>query len=232
MANSAHRREDDDIDDFMASLIHREPIQEYRARRPKKQHKQDVPQPFKPAAKSNETPPISSHKTKDRSNSTPRRMFMLAIIFIVIVMLSIVLWKGPLTSFLQPRSPFSEEMRKKTGIPLYYPTKLPAGYKLELNTITQPETDVVLYAVSNESGQRFNITLQKQPADINLEPLYNTLTDTKEIGTQFGQVKVGTTTEGIRMANILAGQTWIIISGSTATLTEPVLAEVIDGLKF
>lgn len=245
-----HRDTEDDLDmdSFMASLIRDESLPEPRSRpfsRPSAPaspppylktaaHASRAPAPARSADRHTLTeepaPAATAHEPAAQKKSHKRMAVAVVLLLVVVSGLSAAAFAF-LPQLTTPSNPFDTSLREEMGIPLYYPTKLPTGYKMELGSISRPETDVVLYAVSNETGQRFNVTLQKQPADIDLEPLYASLKDVREISTSFGMIKVGTTTEGLVMANALTGQTWIIISGNSATLNDALLTEVIDGLK-
>lgn len=132
---------------------------------------------------------------------------------------------------LEPASPFTEQQKSALGVPLYYPSRLSGDFKIETGSITQPEKDVIIYVVSDDKGGRFNISLQRQPTNLNLEPLHASLTGLHDIQTKLGTFKVGSAPDGTLMANITTGQTWVIISGNKSILTDELLIEVIDGLK-
>ncbi len=237
-------RSDDDIDDFMASLIRRDsppasikPKKPLLARKPVSHQTQSGPtrsQAPYPAQKKavTETP----RRTTARQ-STPRgRKFIRPIItmlsIIVAIAAGVLLWQGPVSSLLQPKSPFSEEITSSMNIPLFYPTSPPAGFKIEVDSVTQPEPGVVLYVMSDEEGNRINLTLQRQPEGINLDPLYAALISTRELTTtKFGTIKTGITTENISITNILTGQTWILINMPRDTINDEVLVKMIDSFR-
>lgn len=217
-------RHHNDVDDIMASIMGGKttPV--------KKSPKRPV---FKPAQEVN-----SSHKQSvAHSNSEPRRrrhrsLIVFVAIFIAVTAIVGLAWKFLLSDVLQPKSPFSEEMTSKMEVPLYYPTKLPGTFKMELGSIVQPEDKAVVYAITDEVGKKVNVSLQRQPQDINLDPFYAVLSDIKEVDTKFGKVKVGKSEENIDIANVLTGQTWIIINSASGTLDDAALATIIDGLRF
>lgn len=244
-------KDDLDMDSFMASLIRDESLPEPRSRRFRKPsapaspppdlrqtaaHASKAPAPARSADRRTltEKPAAAATAQEPAAQKKGNKRMAAAVVLLLVVVsgLSAAAFAF-LPQLTTPGNPFDASLREEMGIPLYYPTKLPTGYKMELGSISRPETDVVLYAVSNEAGQRFNVTLQKQPADIDLEPLYATLKDIHEISTTtFGSVKVGTSSsENIVIANILTGKTWIIVSGNTETLTDTLLKDIIDSLR-
>lgn len=244
------RRDDDDLNDFMANLIngqssgdnkpknHGRVFIKHRQKNSNKQFDQPAPREQSSYRQSYpETKPQKQPKTPK-----PKRQFKLkkgvkkTLVTIPLVLLVIVggyfLWRGPISSFLQPDSPFSQEQKDTMRVPLYYPTKLPGSFKIDSSTITKPEDGVIVYALTDDSSKRINITLQRQTSTLNLDPLYAILTDTKEIDTNFGKVKIGTSAENFEIANILTGQTWVIINSTKGTIDESDMKSLINSLKF
>ncbi len=148
----------------------------------------------------------------------------------IITLVGVALFQGPISGLLKPPSPFNSDITQKMDIPLYYPTKLPSNYKIELGSINQPEADVVAYTISNDSGKKINISLQKQPEGFDLSPLYESLTDVSDLETKFGKVKVGSSSQGYRIANILTGKSWVIITTEKDNLQPEELSSIIDSL--
>lgn len=142
------------------------------------------------------------------------------------------LWHGPISNALKPKSPFSTELSQKTGLPLFFPAKLPGSFKMETNSIAQPDQSVVVYVISDNDNKKLNVSLQKPPANLDLSQLYETYSNVKELDTKFGKVKVGTSKEGMDIANVLAGQTWIIITSEEGSVSTSDLQSVINGLEI
>lgn len=116
-------------------------------------------------------------------------------------------------------------------IPLYFPAKLPGTFKIELNSISQSESGVLLYAITDDTGKQINVTLQKQPDGIDLTPLYQRLDNLQETETKFGTVRVGRSEDNIFVANVLTGSTWVIITSYQNVLTPEVLQTIINNLR-
>lgn len=230
------RSRDDDVDDFMASLMTDEPATP--AKRPglrrtfQKQPKAESES--KPLQRPE--PKQSAPKTQPRRNpARPKKGIWRPVLTLVVVAgiiaSGIFLWNGPVSSLLEPRSPFSAEAQEKMGIPLYFPTKMPGTFKIETESITQPESGVVIYAVTDDDGKRINITLQKQPDGLSLDPLYAVLQDAQDVDTKFGSVKIGTSSDNITVANVLTDETWVIINSADGSLTPDVLQTLVNSFK-
>lgn len=169
-------------------------------------------------------------------SSKPRlRKHLVVMPIVVISLISVValvaIKKDSLLGLFTPNSPFSEEVAGAIDTPLYYPTKLPGTYKMEINSIVQPEEDVVVYAITDETGKKLNISLQKQPEGINLDPLYAVLSNVRTLNTDLGEVRVGKSDDNLDIVNILTGQTWIIINSGSGTISDQDLTTVINNLK-
>lgn len=180
----------------------------------------------------------SSDLVKDKSKinvkSKSRRVITalaITISFILIPAISLTILKQPILALLKPKSPFSQELVDKMKIPLYYPTKLSNGYKMEINSITQPENNIVLYAITNDSGKKINISIQKQPEDINLEPLYKNLSNSRDLKTKFSSAKIGDS-DNMTISNIMTGQSWLIITTEKNTLNDSEFTNLINSLEF
>lgn len=153
-------------------------------------------------------------------------------VFTVTIIGGAFLWHGPISNALKPKSPFSAELSQKTGLPLFFPAKLPGSFKMETNSIAQPDPSVVVYVISDNHNKKLNISLQKPPANLDLSQLYGNYSNVKELDTKFGKVKVGTSEEGMDIANVLAGQTWIIITSEEGSVSASDLQSVINGLEI
>lgn len=233
--------QDDDIDDIMSSILQGRPSNTPLL--PKQPKQKPQPKPIQPRRSILDTP-SPAYSVPKKAPKSPRKPFKLKkSVKVSIIIVTAILALGavgfvlrkPVGSFvsdlLAPPSPFSAEVTEKAGFPLYYPTKLPAGYKIETDSVRQPEEGVVIYAITTDDGKRFNINLQKKPAGLNLDPLYNALTEIKETDTKFGKVKTGTSGEGMQITNILTDQSWIIINSSKDTLTQEDLVKLVNSLR-
>lgn len=182
--------------------------------------------------------PVAEEVYYDQTEDQPSGSNLLKVSMISVAVLAVTivggafLWQGPISNALKPKSPFSTELAQKTGLPLYFPTKLPGTYKMETNSIAQPDPSAVVYVISDNDNNKLNVSLQKQSNDLDLSSVYGKMTDLKEIETRFGPVKIGTIDDGLEVANVFTGQTWIIITSEKGTITDTDLQTVINGLEI
>lgn len=236
--NSNKKYSDDDVDDFIASLLSNDSSQSYPKRHsapkatkhPARHHTHARPKPAPAPRATDKLQELPASKPSSRG----RLVWAMLIIFVVtgVIAGSFLIAKDPISRLLQPPTPFGKVLQSSTPkVALYYPTKLPGSFKIDIDTIKQPDSDVVVYAITDEDGKRINITLQKRPEDLDLEPLYTALTNIRELDTTFGTVRVGATPENAEMVNILAGDTWIVINFKRGTITDEQLVSIISSLK-
>jgi hypothetical protein len=234
------------MDSFMASLIRDEsddrpkprlekPLpqaapqsQTQRSAGPLRTAKTDAPKQREPQ-KEMATAPSSDRSSASHGSGTKK--IILSIVVLLLIASGTVLGLQKLSPGLfGPRNPFTEEVKDRMGVPLYYPTKLPGSYKIETGSVTQPESDVVLYSITDDDGKRINMTLQKKPDGINLDPLYSALVDVEEFDTVFGKVKTGLS-DNVQITNILTDATWIIINSPKGTLDKTQLTSLVNSLR-
>lgn len=243
MGNGTRRH--DDVDDFMANILgsgasssQKTPHNPAKTPRPKQRPERAAP---RPASKDDgnifRSIDMEERKPTKKRRSTPRPSLNISkkLLFIPLVALLAIggffLWKGPISSLLQPSSPFSKEVQQSAGITLYFPSKPPTGFKIEIGTITQPEKGVVMFAMTTDDGKRIVMNQQQKPENISLDPLYAVLKDVKPVQTKYGEVKIGTSEDGITVANVVIENTWIIINSSDGSLNTESLKTIVDGLK-
>jgi hypothetical protein len=223
------QRHDDDVDDFMANLFGGQtaPAQPQQVIHKPAPHRQQQTVRNRPIPKQS---PRRSWKLK-------RSVFYTLLILLILTSVSVPLYlfrdniSTTVSDLLAPPSPFKQELVENAGFTLYYPTKLPGTFKMETNNISSVD-DVVLFVITDDEGKRINITLQKKPSGLNLEPLDEIFTDKNALDTKFGKLMIGTSQENMEVVNIVKDETWIIISCSKGTLSDQQFTEIIDSLKF
>lgn len=236
MRNSDAYNYDDDIDDIMSSIMQGQARKEPPAskktilRRPRKQPPSKI-RSLKADISTNTSQPVSKPPAPVSKKGRYTRSVILFAVLACLLAGGVLLWRGPLSKSIRPRSPFSSEISQAVDAPLYFPTKLPGSFKMELNSITQPEPSVVVYTITDEQGRTVNVSMQKQPANLALDPLYNALTDARSLNTKFGTVKTGVLSEDMEVTNILANGTWIIITADRGVVQPEELELIIQNLE-
>lgn len=199
-------RPDDEFDNVLSNILRHEKL---------------------PVSSLNPTP-----KTKPAKKRRSRRLhafkvrYALIPLLLVLVGAGIYIARGPISEFLAPPSPFVGKV-KGSSYPPYYPTRLPEGFKIELESISQPEGEsAIVYSLSNEVGQKVFISLQAKPEGLDQSKLEALLTETRDVETKYGRFKVGKSDIDTEMGNIITDKTWIIVSSDPSLLSD----EQFDGM--
>jgi hypothetical protein len=203
-------RQEDEFDEIMANIMHA-----------------DYSMPIKvQVASSGQAVNVNP---KQRSNT---RLWIALLLFAIIGLIaSGYYFRKPILSIFEPPSPFVGKV-SGASFTLYYPTKLPDGFKIELNSIGHPEgKESVVYSISDDSGRTINVSLQPKPDGLNLEKINNTFTDTREVTTNYGKVIIGNSDLGIIMGNVTTDETWIIVSAALDAVTDKEFDTVLTSLK-
>lgn len=190
---------------------------------------------------SNRTTPTLHHKSglPDSDNTTPkktRRMpvaTMLSVMLVIVaISASLVTLRKPFMALIKPNSPFTEELATKMKIPLYYPTRLPNSFKLELDSITEPQAGVLLYSLSNNDGKKVSITIQKQPDNMESILSSDNFTDSRELKTKFNNTRISKSKDGSTVVNIMTGQSWLLMTLNEDLLTDKDITSIVNSLEF
>lgn len=171
---------------------------------------------------------------RTRQSSGFKKRYVVMPILIVALGLGGFFLKQPIASLMAPPSPFSEQLIQNIGFPLYYPTKLPAGFKIELNSI-EASHGVAVYVISDDSGKIINLSMQEQIESLSLDSAVQSLKATKnsrKMITPVGEAVIGINEEeGRQFISVLTGKTWILMSTPENTLNDTDLDLFLKSLK-
>jgi hypothetical protein len=123
----------------------------------------------------------------------------------------------------RPQSPIPVDISRQALFDLYYPSKLPAGYKVNPNSFTYQDSTVI-FGATNTQGQNLAFTEQAAPAGFDFSQFYSSLKDPKKIDKVSYQVVTGEGDRGSRVVSVVAGTTWIIITSKAPTDTDDIRA--------
>ncbi len=144
--------------------------------------------------------PMKKHRLKKRALVIPATVLALATLgFFAQTYLSL------------SSSPFASELSASTKYPLLYPGKLPAGFAIDKTSVSQSSNGATIYAIKGKDNKIINISLQKQPSGLNLQPLYDTMTGVKKVDTPAGDTTIGVSKDNMLTANTLSGDVWVIV---------------------
>lgn len=105
-------------------------------------------------------------------------------------------------------SPIPKSISNSVNFPLYYPSKLPAGFKLDKNSFSHTSS-VVLYSLVFDGNKHLAFSIQTRPSSLDFAQLLHNVN--KEFNTDAGQadiVNLGGRTTG----SLLTPKSWVIIN--------------------
>ncbi len=140
------------------------------------------------------------------------------------ILLPILLIGSLLALFiLRPHSPFPPQVQRDTSFPLYYPSKFPAGFKLDRGSISA-SGGIVIFAISDGRGRQIAVTEQARPQNFDFSSLRG-----EAFITRVGKATLAVQEERTS-ASLLADQTWILIRTPFPVATSDLKA-LVDGFK-
>ncbi len=135
-----------------------------------------------------------------------------------------IIWKPAVVN------PFTAKIMASVQFPLYYPTKLPEGYRVDTKSVTVPQQGVVVFNIIGPHGATLYMSEEARPQSFDLGGFYNNLQDLKEIGISDGAVAVGRK-EGQEIASRANSKTWIL-SNTTAHIPPDQLTGMMKSLTL
>jgi hypothetical protein len=115
-------------------------------------------------------------------------------------------------------NPFSKSVTASVQFPLYYPTQVPAGYRVDTKSVTQPQQGVVVFNLIGPRGHKIYLSEEARPVTFDLGGFYNKFQDLKETPVTDGDVAVGRVSHGLtEIASRANNKTWIL-SNTTANI--------------
>lgn len=151
---------------------------------------------------------ISANKPVTKKSRYKKRLLVVPVAIIMIA--SVAFFARPIAAFIVPGTPFPRELIENTEYPLLYPSRLPAGYSIDTATINQSDDKATNYAIKNKDGNPVHFSLQQQPNELNLLPLFETMSNVKSLDIPAGTTTIGVTKDKMVTAHTLTGSIWII----------------------
>lgn len=108
-------------------------------------------------------------------------------------------------------NPFSAQLTSSTSFTLYYPTSLPSGYHIDVNSIATPQSGVIVFTISNPKGDKIYVSEETRPITFNLGGYYKGFTNLKETVTSRGTIAVGLINQNqTEIGSLAINKTWIL----------------------
>lgn len=107
--------------------------------------------------------------------------------------------------------PFTSRILSSMQFPLYYPTELPTGYRIDTKSVNVPQQGVVVFSMIGPKGEKLYMSEEARPSSFDLGGFYNKFQDRKEVGVSDGAIAVGQLDGGrTEVASRANNKTWIL----------------------
>lgn len=219
-----------------------EPIRTGSPRPPKPQKSAAVPAPQQPQSKlaqSTEEDTLASIKPLPQAVSMPktkrsrrrgRGIFKKLFIFLlVLVFLTAAGYFGYL--YKQKQTIVPANIKKEASIPILYPNKLPAGYKIDKNSFSVTQGNLITYYAADTNNNKMVFTVQAKPSNFDFAKFYaQGLTNTNKFTTPLGEGVIGKAS-GRLVGSLTTGNTWVLISSNSNSVTADKIQYALQNLK-
>ena len=182
-----------------------------------------------------ETLPVPTQKRRELSKTSRfSKNTRLSIALAAVVVLSasgFLFWR---LFIWQPAvvNPFTTKTQASVQFPLYYPTQLPSGYRIDPKSVSEPQQDVVLFNLIGPRGEKIYLSEEARPQTFNLGGFYDKFQDLKETPVSDGSVAVGRLNGGqTEVASRANNKTWVL-SNTNANIPLDQLTTMLKSLSL
>jgi hypothetical protein len=124
--------------------------------------------------------------------------------------------------------PIPAAIHNQVTFSLYYPAKLPAGWRLDQHSF-KVANGVLFYLLHGPKGD-LTVTVQSRPPTFDYPSFYEKgLTGTFQFATPAGQAAIGHTVSRL-LGSLVGEDSWVLISPSTPNVTQEDIQTVLNGL--
>ena len=108
-------------------------------------------------------------------------------------------------------NPFTPTVASGLKFPLYYPTSVPSGYRVDSKSLGTPTAGVVIFDLKGPNGAKLYVSEEARSTTFNLGGFYEKFGHLQEIGVSDGAIAVGTLNNGQNeVASRANNNTWIL----------------------
>jgi hypothetical protein len=129
-----------------------------------------------------------------------------------------------------PISPFSVSISASVNYPLYYPTRLPAGYQIDTASVSSPQQGVFIFYMTGPKGAKLYMSEEARPLAFNFSTFYSSIKDSKKSIVGDHTIVVGRINNNqIEIASWVNHKTWVL-SNTTANIPSSQLMSMLNSL--
>jgi hypothetical protein len=129
-------------------------------------------------------------------------------------------------------NPIPVSIKSSLTFPSYYPSKLPDGFSILDNGVTQPEKakDVVIIHIKDTNGRTVDISDQAMPSSFDFDQFFGSFESKADHPTPVGNATIGIGDDHQLLAAIKTSRTLVIMNTSHNLTTEE-FNLILDNLK-
>jgi hypothetical protein len=167
---------------------------------------------------------IRRPKAKPKKHLFPKRLLLTVLILGLLSGAGV--WAYPKYAH---KNPFPADIRSKSAVALFYPSKLPVGYTINANSI-HLDNGVLTYAAT-KNGLRIVFTTQPAPTGFDFQAfIQKYLKNVQPVSTTYGQGFIGQSQDR-SLGSMVSGSSWFILSTNNAQVTQDNLRLIMSNLK-
>jgi hypothetical protein len=103
--------------------------------------------------------------------------------------------------------------------PLYYPTTIPQGFRIDRSSVVEPQTGVVIFSIDGAHKEKIYVSEEARSTTVMIGNFYKQFKNRKEIGVSDGEVAGGYLPSTGNLVSSRANNTTWVICNTKAPLT-------------
>lgn len=179
------------------------------------------------------TPTVKVHRRSSKSPLKKKKKLVILASAAIVVLAAgaglywrLVVWQPAVVN------PFSTGVIAAMKFPLYYPTNLPRGYRIDKKSVTQPSDGVVVFDMIGPKGDKLYMSEEARPTTFDLGGFYKKFQGLQEIPVSDGTVAVGRVNNGqTEIVSRANNKTWVL-SNTSANVPQDQLVAMLKSLTL
>lgn len=171
-----------------------------------------------------------SRKKAPRTISRRRLVTITSVFGAALLIAAAISWK---LFIWQPANvdPFSTQLTSSLQFPLFHPTYVPSGYRVNPKSVTEPTTGVVVFSLDGPNKGKIYISEEARPTKYDIGGFFTRFSDLKESAITGGTIATGKISKGqTEIASMLNNKAWIICN-TNAPVPMDQMTNLVRGLS-
>lgn len=127
--------------------------------------------------------------------------------------------------------PFDAKALASVKFPLYYPTQVPHGFRIDPKSVNFPQDGVVVFNLVDDKGRKIYISQEARSSTYNYGGFYNGIEQGQQFKAHLGQAIVGHLGNGqTTIGSLVTNKTWVITNTKSSTAQPKDLKQVLQSL--